>query len=346
MTNIHTMIKEKVIGEVSFSNGEVIQYTDKAEYLKTIQEELDYRNSSGFKYLTFSTDATLRKSIADMEYDLCGEKNPHSLEYYQQNINLTLTPDSIQELQFISDSANVNLIIQPKYVDALQMLPDMIPNIINNKGIYTYTFRNFTGEFALGCESEIWKALKCENRNFTFINCDFKDNLFTKVNFDKCRFEYCNFEFNTECENIPLNFYGEEKFNGFYKCTLKSCIFNNSNLTELKMTHTNLIACIFTNVELSTQYASAQFDKCNLENCNFHNSSMHEDLFLNSTMTGNRFTEVNGINIQNNVKTQQSKTKTSPQKESCKKPSSAKIKKPAHSKLKLKLSNMMQQLVR
>lgn len=355
--SVQTMNKEKVIGEVSFSNGEVIRYTDKTEYLKTIQEELDYRYSSGFKYLTFSTDATLRKSIADLEYGLYGEKNPHSLEYYQQNINLTLTPDSIYELQSIPDATNVNLIIQPKYINTLQMLPDMVPDIIKNNGTYTFTFRNFTGEFALGCESQIWEPLdNCDrltygynNHKLTFTNCDFKDNLFTKGTFNKCHFEHCHFELKTECTNIPFPFFDPspvEIFNGFYECTLESCIFNHSSLTELKMTNTKLTDCMFTNIEFSTHYASAEFDKCNLENCRFHNSSMHGDLFFNSTITSSRFTEFNEVKIQNNVKTQQLQTTTRKEIVLKQKSSSAKKKKPTHSKTKLKLSNMMEQLVR
>ncbi len=78
---------QEIVGEVSFSTnrtvGEVIQFTDAQEYLKTVEEEIEYQSSSGFGYRTFTDDPETRKGIDDIVYDMYGERNPHDLDYYR-----------------------------------------------------------------------------------------------------------------------------------------------------------------------------------------------------------------------------------------------------------------------
>lgn len=76
--------KLPVLGRVSFSNGEIIEYTDKEEYLKCIREEIDYMYSSGFSYETYSNDPELRKAIDDIVYNFSGEINPNDINYYNE----------------------------------------------------------------------------------------------------------------------------------------------------------------------------------------------------------------------------------------------------------------------
>lgn len=79
---------QEIVGEVSFSTnrgvGEVIQFTDVQEYLKTVEEEIEYQSSSGFGYRTFTDDPETWKGIDDIVYDMYGERNPHDLDYYRE----------------------------------------------------------------------------------------------------------------------------------------------------------------------------------------------------------------------------------------------------------------------
>lgn len=79
---------QDIVGEVSFSTnravGEVIQFTDVQEYLKTVEEEIEYQSSSGFGYRTFTDDPETWKGIDDIVYDMYGERNPHDLDYYRE----------------------------------------------------------------------------------------------------------------------------------------------------------------------------------------------------------------------------------------------------------------------
>ncbi|MDD3415800.1 MAG: DUF5688 family protein [Lachnospiraceae bacterium] len=80
---VESVIKEPV-GRVTFASGEVFVYTDPEEYLKTIDEEIEYSQTSGFQYTTLSDDPALRKAVDDRVYNLIGENNPHDLAYYQE----------------------------------------------------------------------------------------------------------------------------------------------------------------------------------------------------------------------------------------------------------------------
>lgn len=73
-----------LIGRVTFANGEAFEYTDPAEFLKVIQEELPYHSTSGFRYKVLTDDPKIRKATDDILYDLYGEENPRTQENYQK----------------------------------------------------------------------------------------------------------------------------------------------------------------------------------------------------------------------------------------------------------------------
>lgn len=74
----------QLVGRVSFANGEQFEYTDPAEYLKVVKEELPYRDTSGFRFETLTDDPKVRKAVDDMVCDLYGEENPRRLEDHQE----------------------------------------------------------------------------------------------------------------------------------------------------------------------------------------------------------------------------------------------------------------------
>lgn len=83
--------KGPLIGRVTFASGEQIEYTDPAEYLRAIREELPYHATSGFRYETLTRDPEVRKAVDDMLYDLYGEENPRPLEDYQEQSEQGMT---------------------------------------------------------------------------------------------------------------------------------------------------------------------------------------------------------------------------------------------------------------
>ncbi len=72
----------RIVGRVSFANGELIEYTDAAEYLKAVREELPYQSTSGFRFETLTEDPQVRKAVDDAICNLYGEENPRPLEDY------------------------------------------------------------------------------------------------------------------------------------------------------------------------------------------------------------------------------------------------------------------------
>ena len=72
----------RTVGRVSFANGELIEYTDAAEYLKAVREELPYQSTSGFRFETLTEDPQVRKAVDDAICNLYGEENPRPLEDY------------------------------------------------------------------------------------------------------------------------------------------------------------------------------------------------------------------------------------------------------------------------
>lgn len=83
--------KGPLIGRVTFANGEALEYTDPAEFLKVIREELPYHPTSGFRYKVLTNDPKIRKAADDILYDLYGEENPYTLEDYQKPPTMTMT---------------------------------------------------------------------------------------------------------------------------------------------------------------------------------------------------------------------------------------------------------------
>ncbi len=87
--------QKPLIGRVSFASGERQEFTDAAAYLQCIQEELPYRQTSGFRYETLTDDPAVRKEVDDILYDLYGEENPRPLEDYENTPHEGLTMGSM-----------------------------------------------------------------------------------------------------------------------------------------------------------------------------------------------------------------------------------------------------------
>jgi hypothetical protein len=68
--------RERLVGRVTYTNGEQQEFTDPQEYLRTIQEELPYRNTTGFRYETLTDDPSVREAVDDILWDFVGEENP------------------------------------------------------------------------------------------------------------------------------------------------------------------------------------------------------------------------------------------------------------------------------
>lgn len=68
--------QHKLIGRVTYADGSEQTFKDPQQYLKTIQEELQYRNTTGFRYETLTSDPQVRKAVDDLILDFSGEENP------------------------------------------------------------------------------------------------------------------------------------------------------------------------------------------------------------------------------------------------------------------------------
>ena len=78
-------VKEQpLVGRVRFAWGEQLEYTDAEKYIEAIQEELNYRNVTGFEFQTLTKDPAVRKAIDDELYSHYGEENPRCLEDYRE----------------------------------------------------------------------------------------------------------------------------------------------------------------------------------------------------------------------------------------------------------------------
>ena len=78
-----TSIEKPAVGRVSFANGDTQEFTDAAEYLTCIREELSYAATSGFRFRTLTRDPAVQKAVDDIVYDLYGEENPSTEEDYK-----------------------------------------------------------------------------------------------------------------------------------------------------------------------------------------------------------------------------------------------------------------------
>ena len=64
------------VGRVTYADGTEQEFTDPQEYLRTIREELSYRDTTGFRYETLTDDPQVRRAVDDMILDFAGEENP------------------------------------------------------------------------------------------------------------------------------------------------------------------------------------------------------------------------------------------------------------------------------
>jgi len=72
-----------IIGKTTYANGERQFFTDSAEFLKTIREELPHRSTSGFAFEVLTAEPAILKAADDLIYNEAGENNPYDLAYYE-----------------------------------------------------------------------------------------------------------------------------------------------------------------------------------------------------------------------------------------------------------------------
>ena len=68
--------QSRLVGRVTFASGEKQEFTDARQYLQTIQEELPYRDTTGFRFETLTDEPQVRKAVDDILLDFAGEENP------------------------------------------------------------------------------------------------------------------------------------------------------------------------------------------------------------------------------------------------------------------------------
>ena len=78
------MANKQLIGRLTFANGEKQEFTDAADYLNAIREELSCNGIMGFTCETLTDDPVLRKAADDILIGEFGEVNPRPLEDYEQ----------------------------------------------------------------------------------------------------------------------------------------------------------------------------------------------------------------------------------------------------------------------
>lgn len=89
--------QDTVVGRVSYADGTRQEFTDAAQYLQTIQEELPYRNTTGFRYEALTKDPQVRKAVDDIILDFAGEANP------KRTCNYGMTEKGLQALRDAAD---------------------------------------------------------------------------------------------------------------------------------------------------------------------------------------------------------------------------------------------------
>ena len=89
--------QDKIVGRVSYADGTKQEFADSQQYLKTIKEELPYRNTTGFRYETLTDDPEIRKAVDDFLLDFAGEENP------RRTCNYGLTEKGLQALRDVAD---------------------------------------------------------------------------------------------------------------------------------------------------------------------------------------------------------------------------------------------------
>ena len=76
-------MESKLVGRMSFANGETMEFTDKQLFIDALHEELPYVSTTGLRYEVLTDDTDTRKAVDDELYDLFGENNPCELEHYE-----------------------------------------------------------------------------------------------------------------------------------------------------------------------------------------------------------------------------------------------------------------------
>ena len=74
---------QKLVGRLTFVNGDVLEFTDPTEYIEKLREEIDFISTTGMKYETLTDDPQTRKAVDDIVCGLFGEENPHQLDDYK-----------------------------------------------------------------------------------------------------------------------------------------------------------------------------------------------------------------------------------------------------------------------
>ncbi len=75
--------EQKLVGRLTFANGDVLKFTDPAEYVAKLREEINFISTTGMRAETLTDDPQTRKDVDDVFYDHFGEENPRSLEEYK-----------------------------------------------------------------------------------------------------------------------------------------------------------------------------------------------------------------------------------------------------------------------
>ena len=89
--------QSKLVGRVTFANGDLQEFTDAEKYLQAIREELPYRDTTGFRFETLTDDPQVRKAVDDILLDFAGEENP------RRACNYGLTETGKQALRDTAD---------------------------------------------------------------------------------------------------------------------------------------------------------------------------------------------------------------------------------------------------
>ena len=70
------------VGRVTYVDGTKQEFTDLQQYLRTIREELPYRNTTGFRYETLTESPQVKMAVDDIIMGFAGEENPKRVSDY------------------------------------------------------------------------------------------------------------------------------------------------------------------------------------------------------------------------------------------------------------------------
>ena len=87
----------KLVGRITFANGETLAFRDADAYLQAIREELPYLSTTGFRCETLTDNPQVRKAVDDILLDFAGEDNP------RRTCNYGLTEAGKQALRDAAD---------------------------------------------------------------------------------------------------------------------------------------------------------------------------------------------------------------------------------------------------